>query len=48
MLTAISSVGWFGFVALFLGWLCAMGGASSAARAERQAAAPVRDIRTAA
>lgn len=48
MLTGFSSVGWFGFVALFLGWLCAMGGASSAAQAERQAAAPVRDIRTAA
>lgn len=48
MLTVFSSVGWFGFVALFLGWLCAMSGAASAMRAERQAAAPVRDIRAAA
>lgn len=48
MLTVFSSVGWFGFAALFLGWLCAMGGGSSAVRAERQAVAPVRDIRAAA
>ncbi|HEX3985740.1 MAG TPA: hypothetical protein VHX13_03935 [Acidobacteriaceae bacterium] len=48
MLTVFSSVGWFGFAALFLGWLCAMGGASSAAREERLAAAPIRDIRSAA
>jgi hypothetical protein len=48
MLTVFSSVGWFGFVALLLGWLCAMGGASSAVREERQATAPVRDIRSAA
>ncbi len=47
MLTVFSSVGWFGFVALFLGWLCAMGGASTALRAERQAAT-VHDIRNAA
>jgi hypothetical protein len=48
MLTVFSSIGWFGFVALLLGWLCAMGGASSAARVESRAAAPVRDIRSAA
>lgn len=45
----LGSVSWFGFVALFLGWLCAIGGATSAARpAERQATAPVQNIRTAA
>jgi hypothetical protein len=48
MLTVFSSVGWFGFIALFLGWLCAMGGASSAVRAESQSVTPVRDIRSAA
>lgn len=45
----INGAGWFGFVALFLGWLCAIGGATSAARpAAVQQAAPVRDIRSAA
>lgn len=47
MLTVFASVGWFGFVALLLGWLCAMGGASTALKAERQAAT-VHDIRDAA
>jgi hypothetical protein len=43
----ITTISWFGFVALFLGWLCAIGGAASAVqRVERQAA--VQNIRTAA
>jgi hypothetical protein len=48
--TVIASVGWFGWLALFLGWLCALGGAStvtSFAVQERQAA-EVRDFRSAA
>lgn len=44
----ITSVGWFGFVALLLGWLCAMGGATSAVRPPEREIATVRDIRTAA
>ncbi|MGA7524438.1 MAG: hypothetical protein WBW84_18440 [Acidobacteriaceae bacterium] len=45
----IDGVGWFGFVALFLGWLCAIGGATSASKpAIRETAQPVRDIRSAA
>ena len=44
----VTTVSWFGFVALFLGWLCAIGGATSAVeRVERRAAA-VQNIRTAA
>lgn len=43
----ITGAGWFGFLALLLGWLCAIGGAASAARPAVQAA-PVRDIRSAA
>jgi hypothetical protein len=45
----LSTMSWFGFVALFLGWIGAIAGANSAIRpAERQAAAPVQNIRTAA
>ncbi len=43
----LTLLGWMGFVALFLGWLAAMWGASSGT-APRQAASNVRDIRTAA
>ncbi|HEX3662016.1 MAG TPA: hypothetical protein VHU89_11325 [Acidobacteriaceae bacterium] len=44
----IEGAGWFGFVALFLGWLCALGGAASARTRVEREAAPVRDIRSAA
>jgi len=40
-------VEWFGFVALLLGWLCAMAGASTVRRVEGQAGT-VREMRTAA
>jgi hypothetical protein len=46
LLSMSPTVDWFGFAALLLGWLCAMGGASSVRRAEMQAAP--REIRTAA
>lgn len=42
-----STIGWMGFVALFLGWLAAMWGASSGTF-PRQQTATVHDIRTAA
>jgi len=48
LLGVISSVGWFGWVALFLGWLCAMGGAAASQGAARQQSAAVHDIRSAA
>jgi len=41
------AVGWFGFIALFLGWLCAIAGASSGRPPESQGAT-VREMRTAA
>jgi len=45
----IDGAGWFGFAALFLGWLCAIGGATSAFQpVARETAQPVRDIRSAA
>lgn len=44
----ISGAGWFGFLALFLGWLCAIGGATSARQPAVREATPVRDIRSAA
>lgn len=48
LLTVFADLGWIGFIALFLGWLAAMFGASQGvARAERPAA-NVRDIRPAA
>lgn len=48
--TVIASVGWFGWLALFLGWLCALAGASTGVRAAVQEvpAQGVRDIRSAA
>lgn len=50
LIGVISPVGWFGWFALLLGWLCAMGGAAGTAapQAERQFDAPVHDIRSAA
>lgn len=48
LLGVISSVGWFGWLALFLGWLCAMGGATTAALPMERPNASVRDIRAAA
>jgi hypothetical protein len=44
----ITTMGWFGFLSLFLGWLCAIGGATSAVQPVERQAAPVRDIRAAA
>lgn len=44
----INGAGWFGFVALLLGWLCAIAGAASARTRVEREAAPVRDIRSAA
>lgn len=44
----ITAVGWFGFVALFLGWLCAIAGAVSAEPAMIRESATVHDIRSAA
>jgi hypothetical protein len=48
MLTVFSDIGWIGFVALFLGWLAAMGGAAHATRAVAKPVNNVRDIRPAA
>ncbi len=55
MLTVFSDVGWIGFVALFLGWLAAMGGAAhgsvrqtSAGTGTGTTTGNVRDIRPAA
>lgn len=49
MLTVFSDIGWIGFIALFLGWLAAMGGAAHATRARSVPANNnVRDIRPAA
>jgi hypothetical protein len=49
MLTVFADVGWIGFISLFLGWLAAMGGASSGAlRESGVAASNVRGIRPAA
>jgi hypothetical protein len=47
IVSVFSAVGWFGFAALFLGWLCAISGASTVRRMENQAAT-VREMRTAA
>ncbi len=46
-LTVFADLGWIGFVALFLGWLAAMGGAASATRAV-VARSDVREMRPAA
>lgn len=44
LLVAASNIGWYGFVALFLGWLGAMGGAFQSV-AHKPSEAEVRDIR---
>ena len=46
--SVITTVGWFGFVALFLGWLCAIAGAMSAEPVGVRQSATVHDIRNAA
>ncbi len=52
ILTVVSDVGWIGFVALLLGWLAAMGGASSGVshkpEIRQQATGNTREIRPAA
>ena len=50
LLTVLTAVGWFGFAALFLGWLCAIGGASSVRRVADQQVqqVTVREMRIAA
>ncbi len=48
MLTVFSDIGWIGFFSLFLGWLAAMGGASSAVKTQVQPVNNVRDLRPAA
>jgi hypothetical protein len=47
IVSAFAAIGWFGFAALFLGWLGAIGGASSVRRVESQAV-PVHEMRSAA
>ena len=44
----IRGAGWFGWLGVLAGWLGAMAGATVSQRNRRQAAAPVRDIRSAA
>lgn len=46
--SVITTVGWFGFLALFLGWLCAIAGATTAGRTVVRESATVHDIRNAA
>jgi hypothetical protein len=49
MLTVFSDIGWIGFVALFLGWLAAMGGAAHGpSRGVDTSVRNIRDIRPAA
>src|SRR5438270_5241723 len=48
VLDGFSGLGWIGFIALFLGWLAAMGGASTGVSRKVEAPANVRDIRPAA
>ncbi len=45
VVSVFAAVGWFGFGALFLGWLGAIGGASSVRRVASQAV-PVQEIRS--
>jgi hypothetical protein len=47
-LDVISGLGWAGFLSVFLGWLAAIGGASSGARKKTIAEKNVQPIRTAA
>ena len=46
--SVITTVGWFGFVALFLGWLCAIAGATTAGGTIVRESVTVHDIRSAA
>jgi hypothetical protein len=48
ILQVFADLGWIGFVALLLGWLAAMGGASTGAQHRVQAERPVEEIRRAA
>jgi hypothetical protein len=48
LLDVVSDIGWAGFISLFLGWLAAMGGASSGAGRRLQTQRPVQQIRNAA
>lgn len=48
VLSIFADLGWTGFVALFLGWLAAMGGASQGVSRAIQPAGNVRDMRPAA
>jgi len=47
LLDVFSGLGWFGFFSLLLGWLAAMGGASTGAAEKIKTASNVRDIRAA-
>lgn len=47
-LSMISGLGWAGFIALFLGWLAALGGASSGIRRKVENESTVQPIRKAA
>lgn len=46
LLTVFSDIGWVGFVALFLGWLAAMGGATSGVRRAVRATVPEQTTAT--
>jgi hypothetical protein len=48
LLTVFSDIGWVGFVALFLGWLAAMGGTASGVRRVRASIGPQGAARQAA
>lgn len=48
ILDVVSGLGWAGFVALFLGWLAALGGASAGARRKAESESTVQPIRKAA
>ena len=47
-LSVFTGLGWIGFIALILGWLCAMWGASSGASQRAERATAPREIRPAA
>jgi hypothetical protein len=47
-LSLVSGFGWFGFFALFLGWLAAIGGASSGSKRKIESEKNVQPIRNAA
>ncbi len=48
VLTVFADLGWAGFIALFLGWLAAMGGAAQGTTRRTQTVSNVRDMRPAA